>query len=219
VKTKLTAAVMLLLSGTPAFAHRLDEYLQATLITVEKNRIAAEIRLTPGVLVFPIVFASIDTDANHVISESEQRGYEEKVLRDLSLAVDGNPLRLRLVSAKFPSTEEMKEGLGEIEIEFEADVPFSSHNRRLIFENHHQSRIGAYLVNCLVSRDPDIRLGAQHRNYSQSFYQLDYVETGASSTPFSHAWWSGVSGAAFLLAFARIAWLWRARTRRLRPLV
>ncbi len=70
----------------------------------------------------------------------------------------------------------MREGRGEIQLEFNADVPSGGPNRRLIFENHHQRRIAAYLVNCLVPRDLDIRVTAQNRNYRQSFYQLDYVQ-------------------------------------------
>ena len=85
------------------------------------------------------------------------------MLRDLSLSVDGERLRLRLVSAKFPDIEEMKEGRGEIQIEFIADVRSTGRNRKLVFENHHQSRIGAYLVNCLVPRDP-IDPGDKRRN-------------------------------------------------------
>ena len=38
---------VVLLTATPAGAHRLDEYLQATTIAVEKGRVHAEIRLTP----------------------------------------------------------------------------------------------------------------------------------------------------------------------------
>ena len=72
----------------------------------------------------------------------------------------------------------MKEGLGEIQIEFTADLPRGGPNRRLIFENHHQSRIAAYMVNCLVPRDKNIRIAAQNRNENQSFYQLDYVQAG-----------------------------------------
>jgi hypothetical protein len=195
------AAAMIMLSAALSFAHRLDEYLQATLLSVEKDRIKGQIRLTPGVAVFPIVFAEIDTDAKRVI-------YANRVLRDLSFAVDGDPLRLRLVSAKFAKAEEMKEGLGEIDIEFEADVPMNGGNRKLTFENRHQRQIGVYLVNCLVSRDPDIRLGPQRRNDSQSFYQLDYVQTGVT-------WWSGPRGflaAMIVVMLARIAWLWCRRS-------
>src|SRR5690349_11776531 len=121
MKVKLTAAVALFLSaGGLASAHRLDEYLQATLISVEKDRILAQIRLIPGVAVFPIVLASIDTDADGVISETEQRAYAERVLRDLSLTIDGERLRPRLGSIQFPPIQEMQEGRGEIQIEFDS---------------------------------------------------------------------------------------------------
>ena len=57
---RLAAASLLLLTfGTPASAHRLDEYLQATTISLEKNRVQAQIRLTPGVAVAPFVMATI----------------------------------------------------------------------------------------------------------------------------------------------------------------
>ena len=49
---------------------------------LEKDRVQAQIRLTPGVAVFPIVLAKIDTDADGVISEAEQRAYAERVLGD-----------------------------------------------------------------------------------------------------------------------------------------
>ncbi len=95
-------------------AHRLDEYLQATTIAVEKDRVQAQIRLTPGVEVFRTVVATVDTNADTVISQFEQQAYAERLLRDLSLRIDGNRLRLRLVSSTFPSIEEMKEGPGNI---------------------------------------------------------------------------------------------------------
>ena len=202
------AGTMLLSVGTPAFAHRLDEYLQATTISLEKDRVQAQIRLTPGVAVFPIVFASIDSDADGIISEAEQHAYAERVLRDLSLTIDGDRVQLRLVSSRASKVQEMMDGRGEIQLDVDANVPHGGHDRRLVFENHHESRIAAYLVNCLVPSDPDIRVTAQDRNYDQSFYQLDYVETGARSGPLSLGQWSGAAGwlgAAALVLFARLA--------------
>ncbi|HXU40062.1 MAG TPA: hypothetical protein VN937_27150 [Blastocatellia bacterium] len=211
MKTRLVAAAaMLLMAGTPASAHRLDEYLQATTISVERDRVQAQVRLTPGVAVFPMVLANIDTDADGIISEAEQRAYAARVLGDMSLTIDGDRLQLRLVSLKFAKIEEMKEGGGEIQLEFDADVSSGGPNRRLIFENHHENRIAAYLVNCLVPRDPDIRITAQDRNYQQSFYQLNYVQAGVRSGPRSSAWWSssrGWLGAAALLLFAGFAFV------------
>ena len=202
------AGTMLLSVSTPAFAHRLDEYLQATTISLEKDRVQAQIRLTPGVAVFPIVFASIDSDADGIISEAEQHAYAERVLRDLSLTIDGDRVQLRLVSSRASKVQEMMDGRGEIQLDVDANVPHGGHDRRLVFENHHESPIAAYLVNCLVPSDPDIRVTAQDRNYDQSFYQLDYVETGARSGPLSLGQWSGAAGwlgAAALVLFARLA--------------
>ena len=220
MKSSLVAGIAILfLAGAPGSAHRLDEYLQATTISVEKDRVQAQIRLTPGVAVFGIVLASIDTDADGDISEAEQQAYAGRVLHDLSLTIDGERARLRLMSTKFPKTEEMKGGRGEIQLEFDADVPYSGPNRRLIFENHHQDRIAAYLVNCLVPRDPGIRVVGQNRNYEQSFYRLDYEQAGVRSGPLSFTWWSGGRGWMGLIAlflFARLGWALRQRAE-LRP--
>lgn len=196
---KVTLAAVLLASAT-ASAHRLDEYLQATLISVEKDRVQAQIRLVPGVAVLPMVLASIDSNADGVISASEQQAYAQRVLRDLSFTIDGEHLKPQLISVKFPPIEDIKEGLGEIQLEVTADLSPNGHNRKLIFENHHQTRIAAYLVNALVPRDPDIHLLTQNRNYDQSFYRLEYVQAGGHSGP----WWLG---ALALLLFTRLALL------------
>src|ERR1700722_11282660 len=123
MKRILPAAAILLLAGTPARAHRLDEYLQGTILSVEKNRMDAQITLTPGVAVFPLLIADIDTDGNGVISAAEQQAYVGRILRDLSLKIDGHSLAPRLLSMEFPAIAEMKEGRGEIHIEFDADLP------------------------------------------------------------------------------------------------
>jgi hypothetical protein len=224
MKTRLVAAAILFLAGMPALAHRLDEYLQATLISVEKNRVQAQMTLTPGIAVYSAVLAKIDTDADGVISETERRAYAERVLGDLSLAIDGHRLTPQLLSLHFPSIDEMKEGLGQIQLEFNADLPRGGLNRKLVFENYHQSRIAASQVNCLVPRDPDIRIVAQNRNYSQSHYELDYAQAGVSffSSPLSFAWWSGDGGwlsmlALFLCARFVVRSRQRARPREHHP--
>ncbi len=167
-------AVMLLSAATQTFAHRLDEYLQATTFIVDGDHVEAQMRLTPGVQVSDRVLAAIDANGDGVISEAEQQAYAKHVSRDLSLEIDGYPLQVRLVSSMFPKLEEMKEGIGDILLNFEADLPQGGLNRRLTFENHHLSAISVYLVNCLVPSDPSIHVAAQGRNYDQSFYQLDY---------------------------------------------
>ncbi len=209
------ASALLLLLAPPVFPHRLDEYLQATLISLGRDRLEAEITLTPGVAVFPIVATDIDRDADGVVSEAEQRAYARRVLGDLSLTIDGRSLQTRLISMRFPGLDEMKQGLGAIRIDFQADLPRGA-SRRLVFENRHQSAIGAYLVNCLAPRDPEIRIVAQNRNYSQSLYQLDYVQTRVRSEALPSRFWSDDRvwlGALALLLAGRLVFLWRQRFR------
>src|SRR3954467_2813708 len=120
MKPKLAAAILLSV-GVAASAHRLDEYLQATIISIEKDRIDVFMRLIPGVAVSSTVLASIDTNADGAFVEIERHAYAEKVLRDLPLSIDGNRLELRPFSVEFPTVAEMKNGVGEIQIELSAD--------------------------------------------------------------------------------------------------
>jgi len=177
-------------SVPPACAHRLDEYLQAAILSVGKDRIEVSMRLVPGVAVSSKVLAGIDTNADGVISDTERRAYAERVLKDLSLSVDGHVLRPQLLSVDFPTIEEMREGLGEIKIEVAADLAPGSSTRKIVFENHHQRPISAYLVNCLVPRDPDIQIVAQSRNANQSFYALEYTQVGGQSSALIARWWA-----------------------------
>jgi hypothetical protein len=172
---------LVLLAATPAGAHRLDEYLQATTIALEADRIEVDIRLVPGVEVFPVVFAEIDRNADGIASEAEQQAYAKRVLSEIALTLDGTRMPLRLVSSEFPRPELLQSGRGQIRLVLEAPVYGKAVNRKLTFENHHQRRISVYLVNGLVPQDPDIKLSAQHRSYDQSLYQLEYTgprETG-----------------------------------------
>jgi hypothetical protein len=179
MRVAVTAITILLLSVPFASAHRLDEYLQGTILSVDKNRVDAQVTLTPGVAVFPALIADMDMNADGAISEAEQRAYAGKFLRDISISIDSHPLAPHLLSTRFPGIAEMKEGRGEIQIELNADFPPGGANRKLRFENRHQSRIAAYLVNSLVPRDHDIRIVSQNRNYSQSQYEMNFEVAGA----------------------------------------
>ena len=206
MKRKLIAvAASLLLFGRIASAHRIDEYLQATILTVEKDHVQASMRLIPGIAVSSSVMASIDSNGDGVLSEREQRAYAERVLGDLSLTVDGESLSPKLVSVEFPQGEQMREGLGEIHVMFTADLPHGGPTRRLILENHHQNKDSAYLVNTVIPRDHDIRIVAQNRNEQQSFYELDYEQAGGPSAGTLSLLWTSIrvriGGAGFVNLF------------------
>jgi hypothetical protein len=174
MKTRLSAAFLIL--AAPAVAHRLDEYLQGTILSVERDVLHAQMSLTPGVMVLPAVMAQIGDAPTRAASQAEQRAYAARVLQDLVLSIDGHPLKPRLVSLQFPSVEEMNAGLGQIRLNFDADLPPGGPLRKLSLENHHLSGISAYQVNCLVPRERGIRVAAQRRNYTQSHYELDYEQ-------------------------------------------
>ena len=140
-------------------------------------------RLIPGVAVAPFVVATIDRNGDGVISSEEQSAYVKQVLRDVSITLDGEAVLLRAIRQTFPDIQDMREGRGEIHIEFSAAVGRGGvAARSLVIENTHQSRIAAYLVNAVAPSDPDIRITAQRRNYQQSSYRLDYSQVSPPSS-------------------------------------
>ena len=72
MKRKAIAGALMFFSFTGVVsAHRLDEYLQATLIAVEKDRVEVSLRLIPGVAVSSAVIASIDTNGDGLPEDGE----------------------------------------------------------------------------------------------------------------------------------------------------
>ncbi len=69
-------------------AHRLDEYLQATVAMIEPDGIRLRINLTPGVDVADQVLAKIDLSRDAIISEKEAARYAESLRRDLVVRLD-----------------------------------------------------------------------------------------------------------------------------------
>lgn len=173
---KSRLAAIIILAGFPASAHRVDEYLQATILSLASDRIEAQLTLTPGIAVVPLVMAAIDLDSDGTLSPTEQRAYAARVLHDLILAVDGQPLKPNLTSLRFPAVNEIQDGRGSIQLDFTAQLPPGGPQRRFTLENHHQPRISAYQVNALVPRDSGLRIAAQIRNYTQSTYELGFVQ-------------------------------------------
>ena len=200
----------------PALAHRLDEYLQATILSIEVDRVQGEMTLTPGMAVLPIVLAEIKREPNGSVSHASQRAYATRVVRDLSLAIDGRSLSPQIVTTQFPGIQDLQEGLGEIKIAFTADLPSGKRNRKLVFQNSHQSRIAAYQVNCLTPQNGRIRITAQNRNYSQSRYELDYTETGIDPASPLGGWTATLSEPVAVFASVLLGWMaliWTQRHR------
>jgi hypothetical protein len=157
------------LSG-PTAAHRLDEYLQATLIGVTRDGTDVEIQLTPGVAMLPVLMAVIDQDRDGRISSDEERAYVGRVAREVELRVDGLPAPLSLIESKFPTIEAMREGLGTIQMKLR--TARSGHELR--FENRHLPQVSAYLVNCLAAPADALVVGRQKRDQAQRSIEFEY---------------------------------------------
>src|SRR5580698_3692791 len=124
MKLKFTAiAVCVLLLGRSTWAHRIDEYLQATIVSLQTNEAQASMRLIPGVMVAPSVIAAIDSNHDGVFSASEKQAYAQRVLGDLSITIDGKRVLPQSLSWSFPEPAQMREGLGEIQIEYRVELP------------------------------------------------------------------------------------------------
>ncbi|MEG9433735.1 HupE/UreJ family protein [Terriglobus sp. ADX1] len=210
MKPKLAASVAtgLLLSCIPAWAHRIDEYLQATILSLESNRMHASMRLIPGVMIAPSVIATIDTDHDGAFSDAEKRAYADRVLRDLSITIDGEAATPQLDSLAIPEALQLRDGLGEIHLEYHVGLPSAtSSNRSLTLSNHHMNDGSVYLVNVEVPQDRGLRIVDQKRNARQSNYELDFEQAGVAATRLGvRAWWNGLQfSSLFRLGMRHIA--------------
>ena len=181
MKPVLLGGLMFVLA-TNVFAHRLDEYLQATRISVTTNRVDLSIDLTPGVAVANQILSVIDTDHDGEVSQSESTAYAQRVLKDVQVALDEKALSPSFVNASFPSLLEVRSGVGVIRIKAMATVgPLVAGSHILSLTNAHLPAISVYLVNALAPQDPAIQITKQTRDELQKNYRLEF--TVSSSSP------------------------------------
>src|SRR5205807_5737623 len=163
-------AVLALGLAGGAAAHRLDEYLQATLIGVTRDGVDVEIQLTPGVAMLPVWMAVIDQDRAERISPAEERAYVGRVAQEVNLRVDGVRAPLSLIESKFPTIEAMREGLGTIRMKLRT----ARRGHELRFENRHLPYVSAYLVNCLAAPSDGLVVSRQERDEAQKSIEFEY---------------------------------------------
>jgi hypothetical protein len=183
-------AILVLVAGTPARAHRLDEYLQASRLAIDPDRVSIELDLTPGVAIAAMVIREIDADANGSIDAAEARSYSQRALSSISLGIDGVPLDVSVVERAYPSIEAMKEGQGTIRLGFAATLPrLASGTHRLHYRNAHRTDIGVYLANAMMPMTDRISVNAQHRDVDQRELVIEYELRGGTAAPLSPWIW------------------------------
>jgi hypothetical protein len=167
-------AGFLVLSASPS-AHRLDEYLQAARVSLSHTRVELEIDLTPGASVADGIISLIDRDGDTRISPEEAAQYGRNVLADVVLELDGRAVTLTLNHVEAPPLEEMRHGLGAIQVRASSDVERRmSFRRELHFQNNHHAASSVYLVNALIPTDPGISVVSQRRDATQRNARIEY---------------------------------------------
>ena len=160
-----------------AAAHRLDEYLQATRVSVDAERIRLEIDLTPGVNVAPNVLAALDSDRDGEISDQEGHAYAGQVIGSLTLSVDDRRASLTLVGREFPTPADINLGVGTIRLAAAASVPPADGVRRLTYVNGFLPESSVYLANALVPLDERVEVGRLSRDPLQRSLLVEYRVT------------------------------------------
>ena len=157
-------------------AHRLDEYLQATLVAIEPREVRLQINLTPGVAVADRILALIDRDRDGAISTKEAAAYAELLKRDLIVRLDQLNVELKLTSSSFPSPAELRAGEGIIRLDFSAMAgPVTAGVHELTLENRHLPSISVYLVNAALPRSGSVQVTKQKRNADQSVGEIEFT--------------------------------------------
>ena len=171
-------ALLLALLALPSavFAHRDDQYLQATLVAIEPTGVRLQINLTPGVAVAEQVIAEIDRDRDGAISKNEAAAYAGLLKRDLTLRMDRRKLDLKLTVSEFVPPEDLRTGSGTIQMEFSANFgPLAAGPHRLTIENRHLTTMSVYLVNAAQPRFATVQITRQKRNQNQSAGEIEFT--------------------------------------------
>lgn len=173
---RILTLLFLLLAFPPCvLAHRLDEYLQATIVAVEPDEVRLQINLTPGVAVAEQVLALVDRDRDGMISTNEAAAYAEVLRRDLIVGVDQRSLELRLIQCEFPAPTELRTGWGIIRMEFSvAPICLAEGVHGFTLENRHLPDASVYLFNAAPPKSRSVQIIGQIRNENQSEGEIEF---------------------------------------------
>ncbi len=144
-------------------------------MSLAHTRVELEIDLTPGASVADGIISLIDRDGDKRISPLEAERYGREVLAEVVLELDGRPIALTLNHVEASPLEEMRHGLGAIQVRASGDVESRmSFRRELHFQNNHHAASSVYLVNALIPTDPGISVVRQMRDAKQRDARIEY---------------------------------------------
>jgi hypothetical protein len=202
---RLSLLLALLALPTGALAHRLDEYLQATLVSIEPGDVRLEINLTPGVSVAEPIIALIDRDRDGAIWAGEANAYAEMLKHDLTVRLDDREMELKVGAVNFPEIADLRKGWGVMQIEFTVSPgSLTTGEHRLTLADQHLAAASVYLINAAKPRSGSIQIIRQTRNQTQSTGEIEFAYHPPASPPRSGR--TPVCVGALLLAGFAVVW-------------
>jgi hypothetical protein len=178
---KFTAAILAVSIFPSALAHRVDELLQSTLLSVSPEMVTVEITITPGIEVVDSTLALIDRDRDGKISTAEAETYARRVAKSVELTLDERPLELNVAGQEVAPLADARSGLGLIRVKARAKLGKVAEGRHsIVFRNRHPVSGTVFLANALLPESPSIRVLRQRRDENQSELTVVYrLQSGA----------------------------------------
>jgi len=173
VKALGSAVLVLLTMCGEVAGHQLDEYLQATRVSIARDRITLDIDLTPGVTIAPAIVETLDANADNSIGPSEAGAYGRAMLSDVVVTFDGRPVVMALTRIEVPTIDEMRHGMGTIHLRAVGGVEARAGRHRLDLVNRHRRDASVYMVNALVPDDGGVEILSQSRDAHQREFHLE----------------------------------------------
>jgi hypothetical protein len=212
----LVALAIVAVTTAAASAHRRDEYLQASRVAIDPERVEIEIDLTPGIAIADVVIADIDRDGDSAIAPAESEAYVQRLVSAVTLDVDGAPLRLEAVEHAVPAADGMRRGEAAIRVRARAVMPtLAAGVHRLRYRNAHRPDISVYLANALAPASDRIAIGAQRRDAEQRDVTIEYVldaDRAARIRSGVHVALAGIAVLAALVCWRRFGMVLHARS-------
>jgi hypothetical protein len=194
---------------TGAFAHPVDECLQAAYLKLGPNSLELELDLTPGERVAPQMLKLIDLNKDSNLDQTEVQRYAESVLKELHLRVDDQTQTLTLEPITPPATDTFLAGGGTIKLMARANLTDDPGSHTLEFRNAHTPVKSGYLANIFV-QSGEVKILDQQRDANQQDFRVRYSLAPRAS----RIDWTWLIPA-ILVPTALIAW-WLTRMKRRR---
>ena len=194
---RISSRLMLLLTlPFGAAAHRLDECLQATRVSMFSDHLAVQTFVTPGTLLAARLFARIDADRDGNLSQSEGRRFADQFVQEITLTVDGNRVPLTLTGSQYPTLAELSGGEAMILFEMSAATRQAPGRHRATLRNDNDPAVSIYLANAMLPKDPSVPVVRQERDPTQRTLTVEYDVAATLNSPasVSAGWLSRLTG-------------------------